>query len=60
MDVFEWIEREFELKQVQTDQLFYDEVESHSERCLSIICQPFDVNTGGYWNDRGSMFDCLH
>jgi ubiquinone/menaquinone biosynthesis C-methylase UbiE len=60
MEVFEWIERHLTLTPCTTNKMFYDDMESQSERCLPIIYQPFDVANRAHWRDRGAMFDYLH
>ena len=59
MHVFDWIEQKLKPKLCNSEEFFYDEMESQSDYCLPIIYQPFDVNKRSHWKDRGSLFDYL-
>lgn len=59
MDVFEWIETNFQPEPCTTDRLIYDDMESQSGRSLPVIYLPFDANQRWHWRDRGSILDFL-
>ena len=58
-DLLTWIERTLHPRTCTTDELWYDHMESQSERGLPILYQPFDVTQARHWGDRGWIFDFL-
>ena len=59
MKLLNWIEQELKPKVCNSEEFFYDEMESQSDYCLPIIYQPFDASKKAHWRDRGSLFDYL-
>lgn len=57
--ILAWVEG-LEPRECTTDKLFYDHMESQSDRCLPIIYQPFDTTKPAHWSDRGWLFDFVH
>jgi SAM-dependent methyltransferase len=59
MDIMTWIKNNLNPLQCNSEQFFYDEMESQSNYCLPLIYQPFDVNARPHWGDRGATLDFL-
>jgi ubiquinone/menaquinone biosynthesis C-methylase UbiE len=59
MEVFEWIDKELTPRMCNSEEFFYDDMESQSGDCLPIIYQEFDLGKRGHWCDRGALFDFL-
>jgi SAM-dependent methyltransferase len=60
MHLLDWITTTLNPRETDSEEFFYDEMESQSGFCLPLIYQPFDAGSIGHWHDRGSMFDFLH
>ncbi len=60
MDIIKWIEQNLNPKICNSEQFFYDDMESQSGFCLPVIYQPFDANIGWHWGERGSIYDFLY
>jgi SAM-dependent methyltransferase len=58
-DILTWIGRTLNPRECTTGELWYDHMDSQSDRHLPIIYQPFDVDKGGHWADRGWLYDFL-
>jgi ubiquinone/menaquinone biosynthesis C-methylase UbiE len=59
MEVPEWIEKELRPRECNSEEFFYDEMESQSGYCLPVIYKQFDLGERGHWRDRGAVFDFL-
>jgi SAM-dependent methyltransferase len=59
MDVIDWIEINLQPRACNSEEFFYDDMESQSDYGLPVIYQPFDAGQPGHWRDRGSMYDFL-
>ncbi len=57
--VVEWIERRLQPESCNSEEFFYDEMESQSGYCLPVIHQEFDITKRSHWADRGALFDFL-
>lgn len=57
MNAAAWARRNFRLRTVTSDQLFYDHMESQSAYSLPLLYQPFDPNRRAHWHDRGAILD---
>jgi len=60
MEVLEWVEQTLNPRVCTTDVLWYDHMESQSDRGLPVIYQPFDAHERSHWSHRGWLFDFLH
>jgi ubiquinone/menaquinone biosynthesis C-methylase UbiE len=60
MDVLTWIEQVLAPRTCTTDELWYDHMDSQSDRGLPILYQPFDVTQARHWADRGWLYDFLY
>jgi ubiquinone/menaquinone biosynthesis C-methylase UbiE len=59
VDSIEWIDRSLQPRRCNSEEFFYNEMESQSGFCLPILYQPFDLTRRAHWHDRGSLFDFL-
>lgn len=57
--LIEWIEQNLQPEKCNSEQFFYDDMESQSGHCLPLIYEEFDITRRGHWCDRGAMFDFL-
>lgn len=60
MDIFSWLEREFETQFCTSDKFIYDDMDSQSDFSLPIVYQPFDAAQRSHWADRGYLYDFLY
>lgn len=58
-DILTWIEQTLSPRTCTTDELWYDHMDSQSDRSLPILYQPFDVNEARHWSHRGWLYDFL-
>lgn len=57
--IFDWIERELSPRDCNSEEFFYNEMESQSGYSLPILYQPFDLRQRSHWHDRGEILDYL-
>jgi ubiquinone/menaquinone biosynthesis C-methylase UbiE len=60
MDIFKWVESNYEPARVTSVSMIYDGMESQSGYCLPLIYQSFDGGQREHWSDRGALFDFLY
>jgi len=58
--VIDWMEAQLSCRACNSEEFFYDEMESQSGFCLPLIYQPFDTARREHWRDRGALFDFLY
>ena len=56
-DPVEWVEARIQLRQSDSAESLYDDMESQSGRQLPVIYQPFDGMRRGHFVDQGSILD---
>lgn len=59
MGILEWIDQELRPRECNSEEFFYDDMESQSGFCLPLIYTEFDLGKRGHWCDRGAVFDFL-
>jgi SAM-dependent methyltransferase len=57
--MIEWIERNLRPEKCNSEEFFYDEMESQSNYRLPLIYEEFDIAKRGHWCDRGAILDFL-
>ncbi len=60
MDVFDFIISEFKPIYLNSEEFFYNDMESQSGYSLPIIYKPFDPENIFHWADRGALFDFMY
>jgi len=60
MNTFEWIDQTLAPRVCNSEEFFYNEMDSQSGYCLPVIYQPFDARSRSHWHDRGALFDFLY
>lgn len=59
MELIAWIQHTLQPRICDSEEFFYNEMESQSGYCLPILYQPFDAGRRAHWHDRGAMWDFL-
>jgi len=57
MNVYKFLENNYEIKNIDSTELLYDNMESQSGECLPVLYKEFDIENKYHWLDRGFLWD---
>ena len=60
MNIFDYLEKNYDFKNIDSCNFIYNDMESQSNKILPIIYNNFDVKNKHHWADRGALWDFFY
>ncbi len=60
MNIFDYLEKKYKFKEMNSCNFIYDDMESQSNEFLPVIYKEFDMKNKFHWADRGALWDFIY